>query len=115
MFKKIRSLWAQSAAFYPEYLAAHSDRGNRILHFIGATAFYVLLILALVLQNWWLVPLAVAVGYLLPGIGHRVLQHNDSFRSTQPVLCVICATRLYVDTLTLQVGKKLKAAKPVFE
>jgi hypothetical protein len=108
MFQKIRSILKQSGEFYPEYLLAHSDAGNRLLHFIGATAFYTLLALTFILHTWWLAPLAVFAGYLLPGIGHRFLQHNHSFRGSKPVLCVICATRLYADTLLLKTGRKIQ-------
>lgn len=98
--------------FYPGYLLAHSDRTNRVLHFIGATLFYAGIIAALVTLTWWLVPAAIFVGYLLPGIGHHFFQHNKSFRATKPVLCVICASWLYNDTLLFRIGKKLAAAKP---
>jgi hypothetical protein len=105
-FKKIVQ---QSAAFYPDYLKAHSDKHNRLLHFIGATSFFILIGLFFVTYQIWLLPAAVFLGYLLPGIGHRFLQHNDSFRATKPVICVICATKLYWDTLTFQIAKKLRS------
>lgn len=87
-------------AFYPEYLAAHSDRGNRVLHFIGTTLFFSLIIIGLVTGMWWMIPLGIFIGYLLPGIGHRFLQQNDSFRASRPVFCVLCAFRLYLRMLS---------------
>ncbi len=101
-------LLKEANTFYPQYLAAHSDKGNRVLHFIGATQFFLLIVLGIVLQIWLLIPLAIFIAYLLPGIGHRFLQHNDSFRSTKPILCVICAARMYFDTFFFQISKKMK-------
>ncbi len=98
-------------AFYPAYLKAHSNRGNQVLHFIGATLFFTLIALAFILPGYWLIGAAIFTGYLLPGIGHRFFQHNESFRGSKPVLCVLCAFRLYIDTLTFRIHKKLKMAE----
>ena len=92
--------------FYPVYLKAHSEAGNRVLHFIGSTLFFGLIALAFVLKIWWLIPAAVFIGYLLPGIGHKFFQHNDSFRSSKPVLCVLCAFRLYIDMIGFRTYRK---------
>jgi hypothetical protein len=111
MQKAIRSFITELNGFYPDYLKAHSDTMNQVLHFIGATSFFTLLILAFALKTWWLIPVAIFTGYLLPGIGHTHFQQNKSFRSSKPVLCVICAFRLYIDTLSFRIGKKMKALR----
>jgi hypothetical protein len=97
--------------FYPIYLRAHSDRHNQVLHFIGATLFFALMGLSVALHHWWLAPVAIFTGYLLPGIGHRHYQKNSSFRASKPVLCVLCALKLYLDTLTFRIGRKMSDAK----
>jgi hypothetical protein len=97
--------------FYPIYLRAHSDRTNQILHFIGATLFFTLLAMAFMLHYWWMAPIAVFTGYFLPGLGHKHFQHNHSFRASKPILCVLCALMLYLDTLTLQINRKMNDAK----
>jgi hypothetical protein len=97
--------------FYPEYLRAHNNRANQVFHFAGSTLFFALIALAFILPNYWLVAVAILTGYLLPGIGHRFFQHNESFRSSKPVLCVICAFRMYIDTLTFRIHKKARMAK----
>ncbi|HEY6506200.1 MAG TPA: DUF962 domain-containing protein [Chitinophagaceae bacterium] len=97
--------------FYPAYLRAHSNRANRVLHFIGATLFFVLIALAFMIPNYWLIGAAIFAGYLLPGIGHRFFQENESFRASKPVLCVICALRLYIDTLTFRIHKRMEIQK----
>lgn len=102
----MKSFFRELNAFYPAYLKAHSDKGNQVLHFIGSTLFFTLIALAFILPNYWLIAFAIFIGYLLPGIGHRFFQHNDSFRATKPVLCVICAFRMYIDTLTFRLHRK---------
>ncbi len=83
------------ASFYPEYLAAHHNKTNRILHFVGATLFFVCIALAFIFNAYWLIAVAVLAGYILPGIGHHYFEKNKSFRSAKPILCVACATKMY--------------------
>jgi len=97
-------------AFYPAYRKAHSNRVNQLLHFAGATLFFIITALSFITEIYWLIAVAVFVGYLLPGIGHRRFEHNASFRSTKPVLCVVCALLLYIDMLSFGLfrSKQLK-------
>ncbi len=106
----LKKFIAELNAFYPAYLRAHSDIGNQVLHFIGSALFYSFLILAFILHNYWFIGIAIFAGYLLPGIGHRFFQHNESYRSSKPVICVLCATRLFFDTLTFRIHRKMKMA-----
>lgn len=93
----MRSLLKEINKFYPEYLEAHSDKRNRTLHFIGATCFFLLMIASMVTATWWLILLAILIGYLLPGIGHKYMESNKSFRTSKPLLCVLCALRMYIE------------------
>lgn len=102
----MKKFYQELNSFYPEYLEAHNDKANQLLHFIGATGFFLLTALAFILSAYWLLLVAVLVGYLLPGIGHRFFQNNQSFRTSKPVLCVLCAFKLYIDTLTFRLPKK---------
>src|ERR1044071_786359 len=96
----MKNLITEIRAFYPEYLEAHSDRTNKVLHFIGATLFFAFLFLAAFTLTWWYLPVAVFFGYIFPGIGHHYFERNKSFRASKPVLCVACAFRLYLRMLT---------------
>jgi hypothetical protein len=107
MTHKIKSIIKESNSFYPTYLKAHSNKTNRFLHFVGATIFFICTILFFITYKWYLPILAISFGYILPGIGHRYLQHNDSFRTSKPIICVLCATKQYWDTLTFQISKKM--------
>ena len=106
----IKKIFSELNAFYPAYLRAHNNIGNQVLHFIGSTLFFTMFILSFILQNYWLIGVAIFAGYLLPGIGHRFFEHNKSFRTTKPALCVLCAFRLYIDTLSFRIRRKMKLA-----
>src|SRR6185503_5839179 len=106
----IKKFFAELNSFYPAYLRAHSSVGNQVLHFIGSIQFYTLITLSFILKEYWLIGVAIFIAYLLPGIGHRFFQHNESFRSNKPVLCVLCAFRLFLDTLSFRIHKKMRTA-----
>ncbi len=71
--------------------------GNQVLHFIGSTLFFALLILAFILPNYWLIAGAIFIGYLLPGIGHRF--SSTMIASVLPSLFFVCSA-LFVSILT---------------
>jgi hypothetical protein len=101
----MKKILTESNAFYPAYLKAHNNKGNQALHFIGASLFFACIAIAFTTTHYYFIAIAIAIGYILPGIGHRFFQHNDSFRASKPILCVICATKLYWHTLTFQLNK----------
>ncbi len=101
----MKNLIKESNAFYPQYLKAHNNYSNKILHFIGASLFFIFIAIALYTLQFYFVIIAIAIGYTLPGLGHHFFQHNNSFRASKPILCVICATKLYWHTLTFQLKK----------
>ena len=84
-------------AFLPYYRQCHSNRLNRWLHFTGASLFFGLNTAAFISQKYWLLPLAVFAGYLLPHIGHTHYEGNRSLRVSHPVYCVLGAALLYFE------------------
>lgn len=62
--------------FYPYYLAEHSNKLCRGLHYIGSTLVLLVVLLAIVqAQPWWLL-LAPVAGYGFAWIGHFAFEHN---------------------------------------
>ena len=103
----LKNFFLELNAFYHVYLRTHNNIGNQVFHFIGSIFLFTFLVLAFVLPNYWLIGVAIFAGYLFPGIGHHFFQHNESFRSSKPVLCVICAVRLFFDSITFRIKKKM--------
>jgi hypothetical protein len=85
------------ADFMVYYRRCHSNRRNQWLHFVGATLFIGLTVVSLATALYWLLPVAVFVGYFLPHIGHTHCEGNRSLRASHPVYCVLGAGLLYVE------------------
>lgn len=64
------------ADFYPYYLAEHSNRTCRRLHFIGTTIALGLMATAVVTVNPWLILVALVQGYAWAWVGHFFFEHN---------------------------------------
>lgn len=64
------------AAFWPEYLLAHSRPGTRLVHLVGTLLGWALLIAAIALQRWWWILAALAVSYALAWISHFTIERN---------------------------------------
>lgn len=64
------------AEFWPFYLQEHSNPTNRKLHFIGTSLVHLILIYAIVTQQWnllWIVPV---MGYGFAWVGHFIIEKN---------------------------------------
>ena len=82
--------------FLPFYFEAHSDKTNKLLHFIGATLFFICLGLSIATLNIIYFICGIFIGYILPHIGHKHYQGNSSLRNSHPVFCVLGAFALYL-------------------
>jgi len=62
--------------FWPYYVRAHSEKGNRRLHFIGTTAALALAAGGVVFRRPSMLLLAPVVGYGCAWIGHFFIEGN---------------------------------------
>lgn len=62
--------------FYPYYLNEHRRTGTRVTHFIGTSAFLVLVIFAIVFAWWWGILLGIVAAYGMAWIGHFFIEKN---------------------------------------
>ena len=85
--------------FYPYYLAEHSDRACRRLHFVGSTLVLATIGTAVYLQDWrWLVA-APVVGYGFAWIGHFFFEHNKPATFHAPVYSLMGDWRMWAEML----------------
>ncbi len=77
------------AEFYPCYLAEHSNRTSRRLHFAGTVLFLTQWLLALPLGNPWLWLTGPATGYAFAWVGHFVFERNKPATFRHPVLSLL--------------------------
>lgn len=92
--------FASFREFYPYYLAEHSDRTCRRLHFVGSTVGIVFLVTALLTLNaWWLLG-ALASGYAFAWVGHFFFEHNKPATFKYPFYSFAGDWVMYKDILT---------------
>lgn len=63
--------------FYPEYLAAHSDRRTKIVHTVGLLSGLALGLTGLLTRRPALVAGGLALGYLPAFVSHWVFEKNQ--------------------------------------
>jgi len=88
------------AQFYPYYLAEHSNRTCRRLHFVGSSLVLATLAWILVTGNWltiWLVPV---LGYGFAWIGHFFFEKNKPATFTYPYYSFLGDWVMFKDMLT---------------
>jgi hypothetical protein len=64
------------AEFWPFYLQEHSNPTNRRLHFIGTSLVHLILIYAIVTQQWMLLWVVPFMGYGFAWVGHFIIEKN---------------------------------------
>lgn len=85
------------SAFYPYYLAEHSNRTCRRLHFAGTTLVIVLAVIAALTGNAsWLWALPVA-GYGFAWVGHFVFEKNRPATFKHPLYSLLGDFAMYRD------------------
>lgn len=94
------SRFASFRDFYPFYLAEHSDRTCRRLHFVGTSIVVVFLVLAIATLNaWWLLG-ALLSGYAFAWVGHFFFEHNKPATFKYPFYSFAGDWVMYKDILT---------------
>ena len=88
--------------FYPFYLGEHTNPMCRRLHFIGTSLAAVLLAAALITRHWWLILLALVVGYAFAWVGHFFFEHNRPATFQYPLFSFMGDWRMWWAILTRQ-------------
>lgn len=86
--------------FYPHYLAEHSNRNCRRLHFVGSTLALALVVATLATGAWSLLLLALAAGYAFAWTGHFLFERNRPATFTNPVYSFVGDWMMWKDMLT---------------
>jgi hypothetical protein len=88
------------AEFYPYYLAEHSNRTCRRLHFVGSSLALGCVLAALVTGNAWWFAAAPLAGYGFAWIGHFFFEHNRPATFTHPLYSFCGDWVMYRDLVT---------------
>lgn len=86
-------------AFYPYYLAEHSDVNCRRLHFVGTGLIIGLWIWVFATANWWWLLLTPVLGYGFAWVGHFFFEKNKPATFKHPVYSLIGDWVMFFDML----------------
>ena len=103
------SKFSSFAEFYPYYLSEHSHPLCRALHYSGSALVIMVLLFAVISQQWrylWLLPL---IGYGFAWLGHLVFEHNKPATFKYPLYSLAADWVMLKDFLTGQLKHKLPA------
>jgi hypothetical protein len=96
------------AEFWPVYVRAHSQPLTRGLHCAGTLAGWALLVAAIMLRNWWLVPAAFAVGYAFAWFSHFFVEHNKPATFGHPLWSWLADQKMVGMILTGRMGREAR-------
>lgn len=83
--------------FYPFYLSQHSNKTNRILHYIGTTLAMVQLICAIISGSFWSFLLVPILGYSFAWVGHFFFEQNKPATFKYPLWSLMGDFRMIKD------------------
>ena len=104
--RKYKDFWS----FYSYYLTEHADAKNRNLHVIGTALIIVLLIGAIVLQQWWLLALIPVCGYGFAWVGHFFIEKNRPATFTHPLYSLVSDFVMFWHVLTGRLNEEMEKA-----
>ena len=96
--------------FWPFYLREHSDPATRAWHYVGSTLALVVLVTALVTQNWLLLLAVPVSGYFFAWISHAFVERNKPATFTYPLWSLIADYKMYAMFLMGKLGPELEKA-----
>jgi len=86
--------------FYPFYLKEHTDKINRILHFIGTSILIVFIIYMVITKQYNMLWFSPLIGYSFAWIGHFVFEKNRPATFKHPLWSLISDFKMWFELLT---------------
>lgn len=86
--------------FWPWYMAAHQNPGNRAVHYAGTSGGLLALVAAIATGQWWLLLAGLVFGYACAWFGHFVFEHNRPATWVKPWWSLLGDWKMYAMWLT---------------
>jgi hypothetical protein len=102
------------SGFWLCYVRAHDRAGTRLTHYLGSGTALVLLIIAPLTQHWWLVLLAVMVGYGLAWPNQFLIERNRPATFGHAFWSLISDVRMLTLWATGRLAPHLKQARGIW-
>jgi hypothetical protein len=96
--------------FFPHYLREHSKKRTRLLHYMGTGFSNFLLIIVIVTQNYYLIPLMLLAGYGPAWMAHFFIEHNKPATFQYPLWSLIGDHHMTLLMLTGKLKDKMSKA-----
>ena len=85
--------------FYVYYLSQHSHRSTRRWHFLGTTLAIIILLAALITQDWMLLLYVPLAGYGMAWLSHLFFEKNKPASFKNPILSFRADMKMYWEIL----------------
>lgn len=72
-------------AFWPHYLREHARPATRVAHVAGSWAALAVLLAGLATGRWWVLPVALMIGYGAAWLSHLFIERNRPATFTYPL------------------------------
>lgn len=94
------------AEFWPFYLAEHSRRATRALHYVGTGMIAAVVAVAASTGAWWSLVFTLPVLYAFAWTAHFFIEHNKPATFTHPVWSLVSDFRMSALALTGRLGRE---------
>ena len=87
--------YATYPEFWPFYLRQHAKPATRRIHFFGTGLVFLLLVIAVATQSWWLLIAVPVAGYAPAWYAHFFVEHNRPATFTYPFWSLFSDFRMF--------------------
>ena len=95
-------------AFWPHYLREHARPATRAVHVGGTWLAVAVLMLGVITLRWWLLPVALVIGYGAAWVSHRFIERNRPASFAYPFWSLLGDLRMAGLAATGRLGSELR-------